>query len=194
MHVADLTDAQRQLREMISQWPVADQTLEQHPERPSWANRAFVFVGPDQIPELQDMLHNEGITLQSKHMVVSSKFKKIVQELLDAGPLGSGRDAFLRSRTKVCRVQELAHGSDGSDVVCGNEGRDHISDSCAAVGEKDEAKCHSPGGMNCGEAESTQDDSKNSGSSNSSSSSSSCCCCRKRGGREGRWADADSDC
>jgi len=185
MHKANLTDTQRQLREMILQWPLAEDSLSEHPERPFWANKAFVFVNPDQIPELQRILGGRGITLQSKHVIVSNAFKDIVQELLNAGPLVSGREAFLRRKAKICHVQELGHFSDPSDMARGNEGINHIENLASASGGKDRAAGCFPRGTNCGEAESSQVDSNNSTTSTARGSSSSGSCCRTCERRDG---------
>ena len=68
------------------------------PERLEWANKAFVYVTDEHALEIQNVLRNNGIKLQSKHIVVSDRFLPAVIEALNAEPTGTTREMFQKRR------------------------------------------------------------------------------------------------
>ena len=119
----ELTNAQRELRECAAELSLTATNLrrqalrETHlpgpaidlivdflhdmPERPYWANGAVVYITSYQLASIQESLRAAGITLQSKHMLVSEEMLLPVQAAFDARPTGPGREVFLKMRAGV---------------------------------------------------------------------------------------------
>ena len=91
---ADLTPDQLVLRKIAveqawGEWP---------PERPSWANGAFLYLTRRHAKKIQEVVQRFGMYLQSKHILVSKKHEEALRKCLDAKPACGGREAFLISR------------------------------------------------------------------------------------------------
>ena len=116
-----LNETQRGLRDIVrggrpasdsldSSGPPATDSLDSSeqpcPERPVWAGGAFVFLLPEDVEIVKEVIEQRGIFLQSKHVLVSDGLKSMVKELLEAKPPGSGREAFLKRRSGVVEKEE----------------------------------------------------------------------------------------
>ena len=64
------------------------------PERPAWANGAFVYLTQEHAVDIQQAIRESGVQLQSKHILISGEFKDALKAALDVKPAGSGREAF----------------------------------------------------------------------------------------------------
>ena len=108
-----LSETQRALRDIVrggrpvsdsldSSGPPAMDSLDSSeqpcPERPGWAGGAFVFLLPEDVAIVKEVIEQRGIFLQSKHVLVSDGLKSLVKESLEAKPPGPGREAFLIRR------------------------------------------------------------------------------------------------
>ena len=84
------------------------------PERPSWANGAFVYLTPRHAAEIQETMLATGtrLYLQSKHILVSEEYKDLVQDVLSLRIDGPGREAFLTRRAGM-----FAQSEEVSEVV-----------------------------------------------------------------------------
>ena len=60
------------------------------PERPVWAAGAFVYLAPEHLVEVMEAIKQQGVKLQSKHVLVSEVHKSLVIEALTAQPEGPG--------------------------------------------------------------------------------------------------------
>jgi hypothetical protein len=84
------------------------------PERPSWANDAFVYLTLRHAAEIQETMLATGtrLYLQSKHILVSEEYKDLVQDVLSLRIDGPGREAFLTRRAGM-----FAQSEEVSEVV-----------------------------------------------------------------------------
>ena len=56
------------------------------PERPSWANGAFLYLTRNHAQQIQGVVERQGIHLQSKHILVSEENVAVLQSCLGAKP------------------------------------------------------------------------------------------------------------
>ena len=91
-----MTEAQRLLHDAANLQAHAWGTNldpEAKPERPQWANKAFVYLLPQHAACIERVVKEAGIEVQSKHIVVSQDFKEIVERALADEPEGfTGRE------------------------------------------------------------------------------------------------------
>ena len=100
----DLSPAQRELRRIA-----VDQNFVVHskgPERPIWANGAFLYLEPKHAKVIEKHVADCGLKLQSKHMLVSASILQLIERTLKAEPEGSGREALLLRRAGVIEKKE----------------------------------------------------------------------------------------
>jgi len=97
---ADLSQGQRRLREAarLQNFGPGQAGEPEHPERPAWANGAFVYLTPNHAAKICQAAEVSGLQLQSKHVLVSEEYRALVKEVLATGPNGPGREAFLLRR------------------------------------------------------------------------------------------------
>ena len=77
-------------------------------ERPSWAAGAFVYLAAEHVPEVMEAIKEQGVKLQSKHILVSEQHKDLVKQVLTVSPEGPGREAFLTRRAgAIEQVEQL---------------------------------------------------------------------------------------
>ena len=94
------TDGQRKLRQIVLQHPWAE-TIQDHRERPVWANGAFMYCNPQHAKLVQAEHEHFPFLLQSKHIICSPEYAALVKEVLAADPedgIAFGRQAFLMKR------------------------------------------------------------------------------------------------
>ena len=92
-----LSRAQRELRDVA----VAQNFSLERPERPSWANGAFIYVGAHYADEVHSVVEKRGVKLQSKHIVASNAIMPTVVAALSAPPLNpdlTSREIYLYRR------------------------------------------------------------------------------------------------
>ena len=78
------------------------------PERPGWAFGAFVYLAPEHVVEVMEAIKEQGVHLQSKHILVSEVHKDLVKQVLSVSPEGPGREAFLTRRAgAIEQVEQL---------------------------------------------------------------------------------------
>ena len=78
------------------------------PERPDWANKAFVYVTQEHAGHVRDAIRLCGIQLQSKHIVVSNHLFLTVTAALKATPTGTKREKFEKRRAgAVSDIQRI---------------------------------------------------------------------------------------
>ena len=65
-----------------------------------------MFLLPEDVEIVKEVIEQRGIFLQSKHVLVSDGLKSMVKELLEAKPPGSGREAFLKRRSGDVEKEE----------------------------------------------------------------------------------------
>jgi len=138
-----LTEAQRKLREAAQkQWKCRSKEDAQ-PERPTWANGAFVYLKPEHADGIRVALDAHGVRLQSKHVLVSEELFAIVKSALDARPAGPGREAFLKQRAGVISERSIvplsSASADGLQESAKLTGLD-VSDELDAAGITDLGK------------------------------------------------------
>ena len=107
----DMTEAQRILHDAAKlqghAWG-ADLDPEAKPERPRWANGAFVYLLPEHTACIERAVRDAGENLQSKHMLVSEELKETLKRTLDAKPEGSGREGYqIRRAGEVSRQRRI---------------------------------------------------------------------------------------
>ena len=118
-----LSEDQRHLRRVAEAQFFGDEAevgkAERPKERPAWAGGAFVYLNEADVLVARDEVKKDGVTLQSKHILVSSDIYPVLKQVLEARPSGSGRDAFLTARAgaiqekrelrklAVCKAQPL---------------------------------------------------------------------------------------
>jgi len=91
----ELTEVQRELRRVA----VAQNfDVDTPPERPGWANGAFLYLEPEHAAAIEKVVKQYGLKLQSKHVLASEGLKSLVIRALQEGPEGPGREAFLMRR------------------------------------------------------------------------------------------------
>ena len=79
------------------------------PERPSWANGAFVYLTQEHAADIQQGIRESGVKLLSKHILVSGEFKDALKAALDAKPDGSGREAYqIRRAGEIFQEERVA--------------------------------------------------------------------------------------
>ena len=101
LHEDDLTPAQKALRKIAH-----DQKFQSvPPERPSWAGGACLYLTEAHANQIQDQLKRQGVSLQSKHIVVSPTHQTAVELCLSAKPNRTGREAFLISRAGMVQTE-----------------------------------------------------------------------------------------
>ena len=90
----DLTPAQSKLRKIAKTqlWHCYP------PERPSWANGAFLYLEPSHAHKIKDAVQRNGVHLQSKHILVSPTHYQDLLACLYAKQETTGRESFLISR------------------------------------------------------------------------------------------------
>ena len=98
----DLNPDQRLLRRIAIKQGV--QSL--IPERPSWANGAFLYLLPEHAREIQKVVEHQGVFLQSKHILVSPTLVNALELCLQAKPEQAGREAFLVSRAGMVQSEQ----------------------------------------------------------------------------------------
>ena len=102
----ELNNPQIKLRRIAEQQTQQWWVVEKAYERPQWANGAFVYLSKGHAQVIENAIAVSGITLQSKHLVVSPQFKPLVKEVLEASPEGPGREVFLMRRAGVIDGEE----------------------------------------------------------------------------------------
>ena len=98
-----LNPKQRELRQIAENQPWKDFKV---PERPSWANGAFVYLTADHCKVVEKAIESCKTILQSKHLLVSPKYKSIVMAVLEASSEGPGREAFLMRRAGAIDAED----------------------------------------------------------------------------------------
>ena len=140
-----LNETQRGLRDIVrggrpasdsldSSAPPATDSLDSSeqpcPERPVWAGGAFVFLLPEDVEIVKEVIEQRGIFLQSKHVLVSDGLKSMVKELLEAKPPGSGREAFLKRRSGDVEKEERIALPEQNKMSTTSRRPDPDADSC----------------------------------------------------------------
>ena len=74
-------------------------------ETVKWANGAFLYLLPKHAKVIQRVVEEQGVFLQSKHILVSPTFVDALDLCLHAKPERSGREAFLVSRAGVVQSE-----------------------------------------------------------------------------------------
>jgi hypothetical protein len=78
------------------------------PERPVWAAGAFVYLAPEHLVEVMEAIKQQGVKLQSKHVLVSEVHKSLVIEALTAQPEGPGYETYQTRRAgAIEEVEQL---------------------------------------------------------------------------------------
>lgn len=107
---SDLTEDQRKLREyaqlQVQGFGSEKGACQEHPERPPWANGAFVYLTPEHAADIFQAVDESALVLQSKHVLVSDEYRDLVKRVLATGPQGSGREAFLLRRAGAVEREE----------------------------------------------------------------------------------------
>lgn len=112
--IEELSDEQRKLR-LVAEFQKFDSAP---PERPPWANGAFLYLEHGHAQMIQDVVQQYGLKLQSKHMLVSQKYISLVEQTLQQGPEGSGREAFLMRRAgSIEKKEKMPSLTDGPVVL-----------------------------------------------------------------------------
>ena len=97
----DLNPAQKVLRKIAE-----DQGFNSvPPERPAWANGAFLFLTKAHADQIRGQVARQGVHLQSKHILVSPTHRQALDACLSAKPERSGREAFLVSRAGMVQTE-----------------------------------------------------------------------------------------
>lgn len=104
--VSELTEAQLKLRKIAQLQNLGGHSLTKFPERPEWANGAFLYLTREHASEIIFALKDNNIELQGKYILVSTEYKPIVDEVLKAQPGGAGREAFLLRRAGVIEKED----------------------------------------------------------------------------------------
>mmetsp|Transcript_17392 Transcript_17392/g.47462 ORF Transcript_17392/g.47462 Transcript_17392/m.47462 type:complete len:720 (-) Transcript_17392:152-2311(-) len=104
---AELSDEQKALRHAATEQRFNSDVVCQFPERPPWANGAFVYLTPEHAADIQTAIDEHGVRLQSKHILVSEELKPILKKVLDAKPDGHNREAFLRRRAGAIEREDI---------------------------------------------------------------------------------------
>ena len=65
-----------------------------------------MFLLPEHEECAKELIDQEILFLQSKHVLVSASLKSMVKELLDEKPQGAGREAFLKRRSGVVEIEK----------------------------------------------------------------------------------------
>lgn len=76
------------------------------PGRPTWANGACVFVTVGDAAEIQSAIAENGIDLQAHHVLVSGRYRELVEELLQTPVGDSTRDKYQSSRKGAIKRAE----------------------------------------------------------------------------------------
>ena len=101
-HIDQLTPDQRVLRCIAVEQGFGSPI----PERPPWANGAFLYLHRDEAAVIEDCVRRQGVFLQSKHILVShGEFVTALDRCLRASPQRSGREAFLVSRAGMVQSE-----------------------------------------------------------------------------------------
>ena len=101
VHKDDLTDIQKVLRKIAE-----DQRWGSFPpERPSWANGAFLYLTREHAGLIKGAVERQGVHLQSKHILVSPTHRGVLSAALSARPASYGREAFLVARAGMIQTE-----------------------------------------------------------------------------------------
>ena len=68
-------------------------------ERPSWAAGAFVYCAKEHFAEVRQAMKEQGVILQSKHILVSEVHQDLLRRVITLNTEGSGREAFLTRKS-----------------------------------------------------------------------------------------------
>lgn len=147
---SELTEDQRRLREIaLQQFEVGkdagQEGQQQHPERPHWANGAFVYLTDEHAAAIQQAVKENCIQLQSKHVLVSEEHRDLVKRVLATGPQGSGREAFLLRRAGAVESEEPVR-LPSSSCADAEKSRGDTEGASEASGEQTRSAGDYPGG------------------------------------------------
>ena len=78
-------------------------------ERPSWAAGAFVYCAKEHFAEVRHAMKEQGVILQSKHILVSEVHQDLLRRVLTMSPEGPGREAFLTRRAGAIEQVEAVN-------------------------------------------------------------------------------------
>ena len=106
----DMTEDQRILHDAaklqgLNAWG-ADLDPMGKPERPLWANQAFVYLLPEHAACIEQAVRHAGKELQSKHILVSEELKETLERTLGAKPEGGGREGVQLRRAGEISQEE----------------------------------------------------------------------------------------
>ena len=99
--VDELTPSQSELRKIALQQKCRD-VISKHAERPTWGGGAFYYCEPGHLQLVKETMHRFPFSLQSKHIVCSPAYEKIVEECLSDHKdksLFKGHEAFVFKRS-----------------------------------------------------------------------------------------------
>ena len=91
-------------------------------ERPWWATGALVYCAKEHVAEVRQALTEQGVHLQSKHIIVSEVHEALLRRVLTHSPEGPGREAFLLRRAGAIEQVESVN------LPCVHLSRNHRSD------------------------------------------------------------------
>jgi hypothetical protein len=78
-------------------------------DRPAWANGAFVYLSAEHCKGIKEAIRDAGVQLMAKHVLVTPKYKHIVEDVLNANPEATdrtGRDAYCWRRVRAQGEEE----------------------------------------------------------------------------------------
>lgn len=75
--------------------------------RPDWAGGAFVYLTASHLEEIAELVNENDVVLQSKHILVSDGYVQLVKVALGADQEEGGREAFLRARAGAIKSEYL---------------------------------------------------------------------------------------
>jgi len=142
----ELSPAQRYLRRIA-----VDQkfVFSKGPERPEWANGAFLYLEPEHAKVIEKYIADSGLKLQSKHMLVSASILQLTEQTLKEGPECSGREAFLMRRAgSIEKKEQLPLLTDGIVVQIRGTADSEARNAWQSLQEQDGAKADGPSWAN----------------------------------------------